>query len=143
MCLCARPTQASLLFGPQMLTNLNAADVVYVSVLPGLSEELLFRGGLLPLFPSPWYVPCWYLCTFGPQHRPRAGVAVAGSVFGLLHNNGGRNLAFSMWATAVGVAYGTVFVLTGNVLVPCLSHALSNLASAWRWRAARAQQHND
>lgn len=62
---------------------------------------------------------------------------MAGGVFGLLHNNGGRNPAFSAWAAAVGVAYGAVFVLTGNVLVPCVSHALSNLASAWWWRTAR------
>ena len=110
--------------------------MVYVSVLPGLSEELLFRGALLPLFPNAWYARCC-LETITIARYPRAGVAVAGGVFGLLHNNGGRNLAFSAWAAAVGAAYGTVFVLTGNVLVPCLSHALSNLASAAWWRTTR------
>ncbi len=68
---------------------------------------------------------------------PRVGVVIAGGVFGLLHNNGGRNLAFSAWASAVGVAYGVAFVVTGNLLVPCISHALSNAASAFWWRAAR------
>lgn len=42
----------------------------------------------------------------------RQGVLVAGVAFGVLHNSGGRNWAFAVWASAVGVVYGAAFLAT-------------------------------
>lgn len=106
----------------QVLPNLAAPDIVVVSVLPGLSEELLFRWGVLPLFPSPWL-----------------GALAAGALFGVLHNNGGRNPAFALWAGVVGVVYGGTLIITGNILVPAAAHSLSNLASAAYWRTSASK----
>ena len=56
----------------------------------------------------------------------------------MLHNSGGRNPAFAAWASAVGCAYGALFLATGSVACPALAHTLANVASGALWRAARA-----
>ncbi|CAI5991367.1 unnamed protein product [Closterium sp. NIES-64] len=100
------------------LSSLNATDLIWVSLLPGISEELLFRGALLPLV--------------GVN---AVGVIVSGAVFGLLHVTGDRNLTFSAWASSgnecgvcvwragsgdgassVGCVYGMLAVATGHHL---------------------------
>lgn len=57
----------------QVLSSLEPLDYIVVSLLPGISEELLFRGALLPLFGINW----------------QSVVAVA-SIFGILHLGSGR-----------------------------------------------------
>eukprot|EP00747_Dinoflagellata_sp_TGD_P217989 gnl/TRDRNA2_/TRDRNA2_90303_c0_seq1.p1 gnl/TRDRNA2_/TRDRNA2_90303_c0~~gnl/TRDRNA2_/TRDRNA2_90303_c0_seq1.p1 ORF type:complete len:402 (-),score=69.69 gnl/TRDRNA2_/TRDRNA2_90303_c0_seq1:156-1361(-) len=116
----------------QVLTPLDGpADLLQVSVLPAVGEELLFRGALIPALGGGW-----------------TGVAGAGAVFGALHVGGGRNSAFAAWAGAVGVLYGATGVLTGDVLVPVAAHAVSNYASAFLWKqkataAAQASRAED
>uniref|UniRef100_A0A383VHH7 CAAX prenyl protease 2/Lysostaphin resistance protein A-like domain-containing protein n=1 Tax=Tetradesmus obliquus TaxID=3088 RepID=A0A383VHH7_TETOB len=101
----------------QVLSPLSWPDVLLVALLTGVSEEFLFRGGLVPL--------TW------PDYR---GVLLSGVVFGVLHVGGGRNAAFAAWATAVGWLYGGVFLASGgNVWVPAGAHALANFASAAVW----------
>lgn len=95
-------------------------DVAVVSVLPALAEELLFRGALLPAVSPDW-----------------RGAVVAGLVFGALHVNGGRNVAFGAWAAAVGGVYGALFLATGNLWAPAAAHAVANAASAAAWLAGR------
>lgn len=101
----------------QMLTNLEPLDVVLVAFASGVGEELLFRGALLPLVAPDW-----------------RGALVAGGVFGALHVSGGRNAAFAIWASVVGVAYGAAAVATSDVAVPAAAHAAANLASALAWK---------
>jgi uncharacterized protein len=60
-------------------------------------------------------------------------VLLAGAAFGVLHNSGGRNWAFAAWAAAVGVVYGAVYLLTGDIAVPAGAHSLANLAGAVLW----------
>ena len=38
----------------QVLANLSSADLLWVSFLPGFSEELLFRGALIPALGGGW-----------------------------------------------------------------------------------------
>ncbi|KAF6264969.1 hypothetical protein COO60DRAFT_1694712, partial [Scenedesmus sp. NREL 46B-D3] len=110
--------QATERSNKQVLSPLGWPDVLLVALLTGVSEELLFRGGLVPL--------TW------PDYR---GVLLSGVVFGVLHLGGGRNAAFAGWATAVGWLYGGVFLASGgNVWVPAGAHALANLASAAVWK---------
>jgi microcystin-dependent protein len=49
---------------------------------------------------------------------------------------GGRNAAFAVWATAVGVAYGALAVTLADGSAPMLAHAAANAAGALLWRAA-------
>lgn len=101
----------------QVLQPLNWFDILVVALLTGLSEEFLFRGAGIP---ATW--PDW------------RGALLSGVVFGILHNNGGRNLAFAAWATLVGSLYGVLFVYTQNIWVPASAHALANLCSALAWK---------
>ena len=63
----------------------------------------------------------------------RRGAVIAAVVFGLLHNNGGRNWAFAAWASAVGLVYGLCFLETKELWVPVGAHAMANYASATLW----------
>lgn len=97
----------------QMMAPLQWYDLLWVGGLPGLSEELLFRGALLPAIAADW-----------------RGVAIAGLTFGSLHFTGGRNWAFAVFASAVGMVYGAAFLATENVVVPISAHVLSNIVAA-------------
>lgn len=100
----------------QVLQELGVLDVVFISFLPGISEEFFFRANLIPALYTDW-----------------RGAAIAGVAFGVLHNTGGRNWSFSLWASAVGTLYGFAFLITQNMYVPMLAHSFSNLASAYLW----------
>eukprot|EP00887_Chlorella_sp_A99_P002263 scaffold10.g2263.t1 len=65
---------AALLEMEDALSPLGPADLLVVSLLPGLSEELLFRGALVPAIAPDW-----------------RGAVIAGLVFGALHSGGGRS----------------------------------------------------
>ncbi|KAH9625124.1 hypothetical protein KSS87_005829 [Heliosperma pusillum] len=100
----------------QVLTSLQTFDYPIVAFLPGISEELLFRGALLPLFGLNW----------------KSALAVA-AVFGVLHLGSGRKISFAIWATFVGLAYGYATIVTSSIVVPMTAHALNNLIGAVIW----------
>lgn len=114
----AEATDAS---NQQVLASLTQADLLWVSCLPGISEELLFRGGLIP-------------ATF-PDWR---GAILSAAIFGFLHNTGGRNWAFAAWASAVGLLYSISFLNTQDLLVPAGAHCIANYASASLWLRKRS-----
>eukprot|EP00898_Chlorokybus_atmophyticus_P002709 jgi/Chlat1/3439/Chrsp23S03756 len=101
----------------QVLSNLQPLDLLWVSFLPGIGEELLFRGALLPAIGM----------------NP-AGVLVSGAVFGALHASGGRSIPSAIWASGVGVLYGALAVATHDMAAPVLAHSLANLAAASVWK---------
>ncbi|KAL9266477.1 hypothetical protein AKJ16_DCAP20996 [Drosera capensis] len=87
----------------QVLTSLETFDYLAVAFIPGIAEELLFRGALLPLFGHDW----------------KSALAV-GAAFGILHLGNGRNYSFAIWATFVGFAYGYAAIISSSVIVPML-----------------------
>ncbi|XP_073130801.1 uncharacterized protein [Henckelia pumila] len=103
-----------------VLTSLEPLDYLVVAFLPRISEELLFRGALLPLFGINW-----------------TSILAVAALFGVLHLGGGRNYSFAIWATFVGLMYGYAAVLTSSATVPMASHALNNLVGGVIWRYQR------
>ncbi|KAJ3683169.1 hypothetical protein LUZ60_013396 [Juncus effusus] len=101
----------------QILSSLEPLDLVVIAFLPGISEEFLFRGGLMPLFGLDW-----------------KSALATGVVFGILHLNGGRKYDYAIWATLVGFAYGLATIASSSLLVPMASHSLNNLIGALFWR---------
>ncbi|KAI9170467.1 hypothetical protein LWI28_028490 [Acer negundo] len=97
----------------QVLTSLEPLDYLVVAFLPGFSEELLFRGALLPLFGIDW-----------------KSVLFVASIFGALHLGSGRKYSFAVWATFVGFIYGYATIVSNTIVVPMASHALNNLVKA-------------
>lgn len=104
----------------QMMAPLQWYDLLWLGGLPGLSEELLFRGALLPAIAADW-----------------RGVVIAGVTFGSLHFTGGRNWAFAAFASGVGAVYGAAFLATGNLVVPITAHILSNVIAAALYKQFR------
>ncbi|KAL2343129.1 hypothetical protein Fmac_004414 [Flemingia macrophylla] len=101
----------------QVLSSLQPLDYMVVAFLPGVSEELLFRGAILPLLGMNWI-----------------SVGVAALIFGVLHIGSGRKYSFAIWATFVGLAYGYATILSSSVVIPMASHAVNNLIGGLLWR---------
>ncbi|KAL1565243.1 hypothetical protein AAHA92_07483 [Salvia divinorum] len=101
----------------QVLTSLEPLDYLVVAFLPGISEELLFRGALMPLFGVSWM-----------------SIFAVAALFGVLHLGSGRKYSFAVWATFVGVVYGYATSLSSSIVVPMASHALNNLVGGISWR---------
>ncbi len=97
-------------------------DLIWLGLLPGLSEELLFRGVMLPAFGRNW-----------------EGIAISSLCFGALHLSGWKQWPYLVWATVVGGVLGFSAVWSGNLLVPIVAHSLTNIISAalWQYRYAK------
>jgi membrane protease YdiL (CAAX protease family) len=101
--------------------DLEAVDIVLLSAAAGFCEEVLFRG----VMQAVW------------------GWAIASLVFGALHFPGLRYWGFALWATATGGWLGWLYLRSGCLWVPILTHALYDFLALsyirWvegpRWRA--------
>jgi len=96
-------------------------DLIWVGLLPGLSEELLFRGVMLPAI-----------------GMNTVGIIVSSICFGILHLGGPQQWPYVVWATTVGLLFGYSAVATGNLLVPIVAHVCTNLVSSCLWKLDRS-----
>lgn len=101
-----------------LLSPLGWPDVFWLGLLPGLSEELLFRGVALPALGN-----------------NLSGLLLSSLAFGALHLAGKRTWPYAVWAGTMGLALGASALLTGNLLVPLLAHVCINLALGSLWKA--------
>ncbi|MDJ0745011.1 MAG: CPBP family intramembrane metalloprotease [Xenococcaceae cyanobacterium MO_167.B27] len=92
-------------------------DLIWLGLLPGLSEELLFRGVMLPAL-----------------GLNIAAVVFSSLLFGVLHLSGAGQWPYVVWATVVGFALGYVALITGNLFVPICAHIITNLVSSCLWK---------
>ena len=92
-------------------------DLIWLGLLPGLSEELLFRGVMLPAL-----------------GLNVAAVALSSVLFGILHLSGAGQWPYVVWATIVGFALGYCALITGNLFVPVVAHIITNLLSGVLWK---------
>ncbi|UZQ54987.1 CPBP family intramembrane metalloprotease [Trichothermofontia sichuanensis B231] len=103
-----------------VLKPLTLPDLVWLGLLPGLSEELLFRGVMLSaLGLSPIAVLLSSLC------------------FGVLHLSGRQQWPYAVWATVIGLVFGFSAIVTGNLLVPVLAHISTNWLSGYFWKRSQ------
>ena len=100
-----------------VLKPLALPDLIWLGLLPGLSEELLFRGVMLP--------------AFGFNHF---AVLVSSVCFGVLHLSGSQQWAYVVWASIVGVMLGYSAFLSDNLLIPIVAHIVTNLVSSYFWK---------
>jgi membrane protease YdiL (CAAX protease family) len=96
-------------------------DLIWLGLLPGLSEELLFRGVMIPALGF-----------------DLVAVIVSSLVFGVLHLSGLQQWPYVVWATVVGFALGYTALMTGNLLIPIVAHILTNLISSSLWKLGNA-----
>ena len=99
------------------------ADIIWLGLLPGLSEELLFRGVMLPALGF-----------------NLAAVFISSLLFGVLHLSGNGQWPYVVWATIVGFALGYAALVTGNLVVPVVAHIITNLVSGTLWKLNHRQK---
>jgi membrane protease YdiL (CAAX protease family) len=100
-----------------VLKPLTWPDLVWMGLLPGLSEELLFRGVMLP--------------ALGLNAN---GVVFSSLCFGVLHLSGFQQWPYVVWATCIGLVLGISALWSGNLLVPIMAHITANLLSSVIWK---------
>ena len=98
-------------------------DLIWLGLLPGLSEELLFRGVMLPAL-----------------GLNMAAVIISSVLFGILHLSGSGQWPYVIWATVVGFALGYCALVTGNLVVPVIAHIITNLVSSSLWKVNNPQK---
>jgi membrane protease YdiL (CAAX protease family) len=103
-----------------ILKPLQWPDLIWLGLLPALSEELLFRGVML-----------------SDLGLNTVGLVVSSVFFGILHFSGPQHWPYVVWATVVGLILGYSALATGNLLVPIVAHVFTNLASGCLWKLGR------
>jgi membrane protease YdiL (CAAX protease family) len=90
-------------------------SVLAIAVAPGVCEELLFRGLVLP--------------SLLPALRPAGAVAASAVAFGLIHldpASSGATMYRVPFAIAVGVGFACLRLRSGSLVPAMLAHALVN-----------------
>ncbi len=105
---------------------LHPIDLLWLGVLPALSEEFLFRGVAIPGLGG-----------------GAIAAAVSAIVFGLLHAPTLRQWPYALWATSIGLGFGAIVLLDGSLTVAIAAHATTNALSGaiWQWRYAKRAKH--
>ena len=96
-----------------MFGNLSVTEIIVISAVAGMGEELLFRGVL----------------------QPELGLFPASVIFGLAHMGGGGTLAFGCWVMVMGGMLGILAIASEGLLAPIIAHAVYDAAamSYIRW----------
>ncbi len=97
-----------------MLAPCTLVDLLGISALAGLGEELLFRGVFQSCF-------CLWVGNFW-------GTILASILFGLLH---AITLTYALLAGVMGLYLGWLWLWTGNLLVPIIVHGLYDFVLLW------------
>lgn len=105
-----------------VLKPLVVPDLIWLGLLPGMSEELLFRGVMLPAV-----------------GLNATGLLASSLLFGVLHLSGREQWPYVVWATAVGLLLGFSALATGNLLVPIVAHIVTNWLSSYLWKLDHRQ----
>ena len=100
-----------------VLKPLALPDVLWLGLLPGLSEEFLFRGIMLPGLGLGW-----------------AALGISSLIFGVLHISGVQQWSYAVWAAVIGLVLGYSAIATGNLFVPVLAHIITNFISSLVWK---------
>ena len=100
-----------------VIKPLEWTDLIWLGLLPGMSEELLFRGVMLPALGF-----------------NLTAVIVSSVLFGVLHLSGNSQWPYVVWATIIGFALGYCTLITGNLVVPVVAHIITNLVSGSVWK---------
>jgi len=101
-----------------LFAPLSLAEMVAISALAGIGEEILFRGAMQASFGWPLTTIAFGACHFGWSWR--------GWVLGV-------------WATFAGAVLAALAITTGGLVAPIVAHAGYDLAALlWIRRQARA-----
>jgi uncharacterized protein len=119
-----------------MFKNCHWVDLLGISLLAGVGEELLFRG-VLQVTLTKWtgdFLPHSPTCAIVGDWIALCGVAV---LFGMVH---AVTVGYALLATLMGFYLGWLWLATGNLIVPIVAHAVYDfLALMYFVRRRRAK----
>ncbi len=95
-----------------LFASCSALEIILISIMAGVGEELFFRGllqGSLARIVNPWIALILISILFGVLHWVSAG--------------------YALFAGLIGLYLGALLLLTGNILVPTVVHALFDFAA--------------
>lgn len=108
----------------------SAETVAFQALMPGVAEELMFRGI------APVLLLGLVRGAGPPQGIPWVVILVAAVPYGVVHGLGYSGGAFSfdalyaLYTYSGGIIYGWLRFSTGSLLLPILAHSLGNVAFA-------------
>lgn len=83
-----------------MFRHSRLAEIVAISILAGVGEEMLFRGAM----------------------QPEWGLLTASLVFGACHVGNRLTVPLGIWAACTGLLLGWLAMITGGLLAPLVAH---------------------
>ena len=93
-----------------IFANSKFVDLLFISILAGVSEELFFRG--------------WMQTMLANLFGPLAGIIITSLLFGLAHY---LSKEYAIYAFVTGIYLGVIFHLTGNLYILMTIHAVYDL----------------
>lgn len=100
-----------------VLTPLLWADIVWLGLLPGLSEELLFRGVMLSAL-----------------GLNIIALVLSSLCFGVLHMGSLQQWPYVIWASSVGGVLGWTALTSENLFIPVVAHIVTNWIAGISWK---------
>jgi len=95
----------------KVLGRLNPWQVIALALLSGITEETLFRGAIQPFLGLIW----------------------TSLIFGLLHFPINRSyLTWTIFAIVMGILLGELYIYTGSLITPMMTHTVVNLINLYR-----------
>ncbi len=101
---------------PTLVDGATRGELVLISLLSGVGEEVFFRGAVQPQF----------------------GLVTASVAFGLVHIGPDRRyLVWTLWAIFAGFLFGFLYEVTGGILASAVAHSMHNAATFLLWKRSR------
>lgn len=108
-----------------MFRNARLRDLAVISLMAGIGEEMLFRG-IVQTVLADW------------TSSPLAGLIGTGILFGLVHS---VSRAYAVIAAAVGIYIGCLWLATGNLITPVITHAAYDFGALWYLQRTASERH--
>ncbi len=108
-----------------VLTPLYMVDLIWLGLLPGMSEELLFRGVAIP-----------------GLGMNMLAVVITSLIFGALHMVSLKHWPYTVWAMIVGLFLGLVTLATNSLLPAIVAHVFTNSLSGLLWKFKQSRVTN-
>ena len=94
-----------------ILGDLKPYEILVIALASGIAEEIFFRGAFQPLL----------------------GLVATSLIFGLAHFPVNKRLIpWTIFAIGMGFLLGALYIKTGNVVTPIITHVLINLINLFR-----------
>ena len=90
-----------------LFKHVDLQTVVGIALISGVAEELFFRGVLQAQF----------------------GIWIASTIFGLAHIWKKTAIFYGIYAALMGLVFGNIYTLSGNLWVPILAHFVNNFVA--------------